>query len=123
MSRGGGGRGHVLEGEVGEETDGPPQREEEGGLFPRGGPGQDVGGVSDAVDERGEGQQVQRQRRGRRRHKVDERGHGRAEPRPRWANYGAIHMAQHSLAIAARLSQRLPWRQASIVGCLRARCR
>lgn len=71
MSRGGGEKWDVLEGEVSKETERPPEGEEKGGLFPRGGPGEHVGEVSDVVDERGEGEQMQRQRRGRRRHEID----------------------------------------------------
>lgn len=63
----------ALEGEIRKETEGPPESEDEDGLFPRGGPGENVGQATDAVNVRSERNEVQRQRRGSGRYKVDER--------------------------------------------------
>jgi hypothetical protein len=81
MSTAEGAVGDVLERELGKETQRPPQRKEQRGLFPRRGPAEDVGGVAGVVHERGERNKLQRQRRGRRRHKLDERAHDRCATR------------------------------------------
>ena len=69
-------RGLLLESEISKETEGPPQREKEHRLFPRRVPGEDVSDVTDVVDERGEGDEMEDQRRGGCGDKVDEGRHG-----------------------------------------------
>lgn len=82
MRTGKGETGDILEGELGKETEGPPECEEERGLFPGRGPGEHVGKVAGMVDERRERNKVQRQRGGRGRRKVDERRHGKSKDKP-----------------------------------------